>query len=116
MSQLSRVISDVTSVQYHSSRSMCCMATAEHREPCKSRGSCTVLGAPGGETPLGSGIPPSSSRRKGSPPGSDIAALMPAHEDRIEHGRKIGQFLVALQLQMRSKTPKTQIYRQPQHS
>src|SRR5947207_1479168 len=29
------------------------MATAEHREPCDSRGSCTVLGAPGGETPLG---------------------------------------------------------------
>src|SRR5215469_2214757 len=29
------------------------MATAEHREPCDSRGSCTVLGAPGGEIPLG---------------------------------------------------------------
>src|SRR5258705_8492210 len=29
------------------------MATAEHREPCDSRGSRTVLGAPGGETPLG---------------------------------------------------------------
>src|SRR6516165_10217204 len=29
------------------------MATAEHREPCDSRGSCTVLGAPGGETPPG---------------------------------------------------------------
>jgi hypothetical protein len=28
-------------------------ATAEHREPCDSRGSCTVLGAPGGETPPG---------------------------------------------------------------
>src|ERR1700757_2561679 len=27
------------------------MATAEHREPCESRGSCTVLGARGGETP-----------------------------------------------------------------
>jgi hypothetical protein len=26
------------------------MATAGHREPCDSRGSCTVLGAPGGET------------------------------------------------------------------
>jgi hypothetical protein len=24
------------------------MTTAEHREPCESRGSCTVLGAPGG--------------------------------------------------------------------
>src|ERR1700730_5589034 len=30
-------------------------ATAEHREPCDSRGSCTVLGAPGG------GIPPGDS-------------------------------------------------------
>jgi len=29
------------------------METAEHREPCKSRGLRTVLGAPGGETPLG---------------------------------------------------------------
>ena len=29
------------------------MATAEHREPCESRGSRTVLGAPGGETPPG---------------------------------------------------------------
>jgi hypothetical protein len=30
-----------------------CMATAEHREPCDSRGSCTVLGAPGGANPPG---------------------------------------------------------------
>jgi hypothetical protein len=29
------------------------MATGEHREPCDSRGSCTVLGAPGGEIPPG---------------------------------------------------------------
>src|ERR1700730_215780 len=29
------------------------MATAEHREPCDSRGSRTVLGAPGGEIPSG---------------------------------------------------------------
>src|ERR1700724_4025809 len=28
-------------------------ATAEHRAPCDSRGSCTVLGAPGGEIPSG---------------------------------------------------------------
>src|SRR5215831_9678858 len=28
-------------------------ATAEHQEPCDSRGSCTVLGAPGGEIPPG---------------------------------------------------------------
>src|SRR5262249_44853343 len=29
------------------------MATAGHREPCESRGSCTVLGAPEGESPSG---------------------------------------------------------------
>src|ERR1700716_744036 len=29
------------------------MAMAEHREPCDSRGSCTVLGAPRGEIPPG---------------------------------------------------------------
>src|SRR5499427_1350894 len=33
-------------------------ATAEHREPCDSRGSCTVLGAPGGEIPPGDSTPP----------------------------------------------------------
>ena len=33
------------------------MATAEHREPCESRGSCTVLGAPGGEIPPGELLP-----------------------------------------------------------
>src|SRR5262244_2741417 len=34
------------------------MATAEHREPCDSRGSCTVLGAPGGEIPPGDSAKP----------------------------------------------------------
>src|SRR5262249_16889757 len=34
------------------------MATAEHREPCDSRGSCTVLGAPRGESPLGDATSP----------------------------------------------------------
>src|ERR1700704_116856 len=34
------------------------MATAEHREPCESRGSCTVLGAPWGETPPGDSTTP----------------------------------------------------------
>src|SRR5262245_2741987 len=29
------------------------VAMAEHREPCDSGGSCTVLGAPGGESPPG---------------------------------------------------------------
>src|ERR1700758_3612767 len=36
------------------------MATAEHREPCDSRGSCTVLGAPGGEIPRGDSTKPKS--------------------------------------------------------
>ncbi len=31
----------------------CAMETAEHREPCVSRGSRTDLGAPGGEIPPG---------------------------------------------------------------
>src|SRR5258707_14031038 len=47
------------------------MATAEHREPCDSRGSCTVLGAPGGEIPSGdSSIPsfwPSADHFRSSP-------------------------------------------------
>jgi hypothetical protein len=32
--------------------------TAEHREPCESRGSRTVLGAPGGEIPPGDSTTP----------------------------------------------------------
>src|SRR5260370_38637037 len=43
------------------------METAEHREPCESRGSRTVLGAPGGEIPPGdstnSVVPGMSSQR-----------------------------------------------------
>jgi hypothetical protein len=31
----------------------CAMETAEHREPCESRGSCTDLRAPGGAIPPG---------------------------------------------------------------
>jgi hypothetical protein len=38
------------------------METGEHREPCESRGSCTVLGARGGE------IPPRDSSRTAAPP------------------------------------------------
>src|SRR5207245_5691023 len=36
------------------------METAEHREPCESRGSRTVLGAPGGEIPPGDSTKPVS--------------------------------------------------------
>src|SRR5215472_18432108 len=57
------------------------MATAEHREPCDSRGSCTVLGAPGGEIPPGdSAIAPDRHDRdtrpmSASPVRRDKAAL-----------------------------------------
>src|SRR6516225_11738256 len=40
------------------------MATAEHQEPCDSRGSCTVLGAPGGETPPGDSSSPLYPRKR----------------------------------------------------
>src|SRR5215510_11482960 len=47
------------------------MATAEHREPCDSRGSCTVLGAPGGE------IPPGDSTWTSVPPARDVRFTLP---------------------------------------
>src|SRR5437867_12567233 len=43
------------------------MATAEHREPCDSRGSCTVLGAPGGEIPPGDSTIAPAAPRRGNP-------------------------------------------------
>src|ERR1700726_3268850 len=39
-------------------------ATAEHREPCDSRGSCTVLEAPGGEIPGDSTSPAVPARQR----------------------------------------------------
>lgn len=39
------------------------MATAEHREPCESRGSRTVLGAPEGESPSGDSTIATAMRR-----------------------------------------------------
>src|SRR5256885_14756726 len=39
------------------------MATAEHREPCDSRRSCTALGAPGGEIPPGDSTTPAVQSR-----------------------------------------------------
>ena len=52
------------------------MATAEHREPCDSRGSCTVLGAPGGEIPpaTSSIAPVERSRHVGFAPNSEHGA------------------------------------------
>src|SRR6185436_4982755 len=48
------------------------MATAEHREPCDSRGSCTVLGAPGGEIPPGDSTTPPLGAARPLPPSADI--------------------------------------------
>ena len=58
-------------------------ATVEHREPCDSRGSCTVLGAPGGETPPGdSSVAPDGYAKCGRgmsalPPKADIQSFTP---------------------------------------
>src|SRR6266567_3645220 len=49
------------------------MATAEHREPCDSRGSCTVLGAPGGE------IPPGDSTNASHRHARDVPAMSASH-------------------------------------
>src|ERR1019366_1257427 len=43
------------------------IATAEHREPCESRGSSTVLGAPGGEIPSGDSTSRSTRRNRDKP-------------------------------------------------
>jgi hypothetical protein len=43
----------VGEIQHSSPIGPYAMATAEHREPCESRGSCTVLGAPRSEIPPG---------------------------------------------------------------
>ncbi len=44
------------------------MPTVEHREPCESRGSRTVLGAPGGEIPPGDSTNPEKLRSSTSFP------------------------------------------------
>src|ERR1700716_470375 len=51
------------------------MATAEHREPCESRGSCTVLGAPGDETPPGD----STVKREGAAIGEGAVVVAELH-------------------------------------
>src|SRR5436190_15374621 len=53
------------------------MATAEHREPCDSRGSCTVLGAPGGE------IPPGDSTISTIPADDDCVRFTPQLRNRV---------------------------------
>src|SRR5258707_15249425 len=49
------------------------METAEHREPCESRGSRTVLGAPGGE------IPPGDSTKAPHRHARDVPAMSASH-------------------------------------
>src|SRR2546423_8069791 len=51
------------------------MAMAEHREPCESKGSCTVLGAPGGE------IPPGDSTKTGKVQSEHITSAVPLEAD-----------------------------------
>src|ERR1700746_2992146 len=55
------------------------MATAEHREPCDSRGSCTFLGAPGGEIPSGDSTP---RRRPARAPPREPRVSRPAPRQR----------------------------------
>src|SRR6185312_4864642 len=68
------------------------MATAEHREPCDSRGSCTVLGAPGGEIPPGDSTNPSSGAARPLPPSADIGpggqSVGQATQFCLGHGRQ----------------------------
>src|SRR6476646_317167 len=58
------------------------MATAEHREPCDSRGSCTLLGAPGGEIPPGDPTRASPSATLGCP----STSAMPSSRPRLCSG------------------------------
>src|SRR5262252_8003137 len=71
------------------------METAEHREPYESRGSRTVLGAPGGETPPGDSTnePCQSLRRPGrstSVSGPDWPGS--ALPGRANHGHRTSDF------------------------
>src|SRR5437899_2923052 len=56
------------------------METAEHREPCESRGSRTVLGAPGGE------IPPGDSTFASDRHASDARGKSALHRERTNNG------------------------------
>ena len=67
---------------------------AEHREPCESRGSRTVLGAPGGE------IPPGDSTL------SDIPRLRSRVRFRGQSGHRL---IVAHQSQFMSPRPRAKI-------
>src|ERR1700756_3846458 len=64
------------------------METAEHREPCESRGSRTVLGAPGGE------IPPGDST-KATEAGKAMCPCMPALPPKADIGSRFAARVVA---------------------
>src|SRR5260221_6272425 len=72
------------------------MATAEHREPYESRGSRTVLGAPGGEIPPGDSTSPAKLRvsrtgplRADSRPNADIPEGRKRASRRLPHCQKL---------------------------
>ena len=58
------------------------MATAEHREPCDSRGSCTVLGAPGGEILPGDSSNTANQAASVQPVGRSKCSECPSLPDR----------------------------------
>src|ERR1700757_4222828 len=62
------------------------MATVEHREPCDSRGSCTVLGAPGGEIPPGDSTFTSIATKAGRAPRPQYLQdrIVPKRRDKLE--------------------------------
>jgi hypothetical protein len=57
--------------------------TVEHREPCESRGSRTVLGAPGGEIPPGDSTFATGSAETACP---QMSALHGGFNRSMQHG------------------------------
>ena len=85
-----------------------CVPTVEHREPCESRGSRTVLGAPGGE------IPPGDSTKMRKPRNEHMSAGVPRITDiarRGWDGRRVpgGDVSVRLAQQAGIKHPSTYV-------
>src|SRR6266436_7048512 len=63
------------------------METAEHREPCESRGSRTVLGAPGGEIPPGDSTKAAGSAESAGLPMSAVPPIATESQRRSEPSR-----------------------------
>src|SRR5262249_35656943 len=66
------------------------METAEHREPYESRGSRTVLGAPGGETPPGE---PTIAPDGGAATHRGMSAMPPIATRLVRHGEPTRTFV-----------------------